>query len=44
MNAELPPIDEGDPGRSYAFRQGEKVWSDHEAVIECPGAFVEAID
>jgi hypothetical protein len=29
---------------SDAFRQGEKVWSDHEAVAACPSAFVPAVD
>jgi hypothetical protein len=41
---ELPPIDEGDDGVPYAFRQGEKVRSDHPAVGACPSAFVPAID
>jgi hypothetical protein len=41
---ELPPLDEGDEGVPYAFKQGEKVFSDHPAVEACPGAFVPAID
>jgi hypothetical protein len=41
---ELPLVDEGSEGVSYAFRQGEKVWADHEAVAACPGAFVPAVD
>jgi len=44
MNPELPPIDEGSPGTSYVFKQGEVVWSDHEAVIDAPQCFVEAVD
>jgi hypothetical protein len=41
---ELPPIDPGDEGVPYAFRQGEKVRSDHPAVAACPGLFAPAID
>lgn len=36
---EAPPLDEGDPGRSYAFAQWQKVSADHEAVLDAPGAF-----
>jgi hypothetical protein len=36
---ELPPIDKGDPGRSYVFTKGEKVWPDHEAIAACPAMF-----
>ena len=38
MNPELPPIDEGDLGRCYAFSR-EEVAADHEAVLDAPGAF-----
>ena len=41
---ELPPVDPGDQGVSYAFKQGEKVWPDHPAVAACPGAFIPAIE
>jgi hypothetical protein len=44
MNPELPPVDSGDLGRTYVFKQGEVVWSDYEAVIDCPSAFVEAVE
>ncbi len=40
---ELLPVDEGDLGRPYAFARGEEVDADHEAVLDCPGAFV-AVD
>jgi hypothetical protein len=39
---EEDPIDPGDPGRTYVFKKGERVLSDHEAVIDCPGMFMEA--
>jgi hypothetical protein len=39
---EAPPIDEGDLGRSYVFAKGERVLSDHEAVLASPGSFIEA--
>jgi hypothetical protein len=41
---ELPPVDPGTEGMSYAFRSGEKVWSDHPAVAACPNAFIPAVD
>jgi hypothetical protein len=37
---ELPPVDPGDEGIGYAFKQGEEVWSDHPAVLDAPGCFV----
>ena len=43
MNPELPPLDEGDLGQSYAFARGEEVGADHEAVLDAPGAF-EPVD
>jgi hypothetical protein len=43
MNPELPPIDEGDLGRSYVFTKGEEVAADHDAVLDAPGAF-EPVD
>jgi hypothetical protein len=36
---EAPPLDEGDVGRSYVFKRGERVPADHEAVLDAPGAF-----
>ena len=36
---EAEPLDDGDPGRSYAFARHEKVADDHEAVLDAPGAF-----
>ena len=33
------PIDEGEEGKSYVFREGQKVRADHPAVEACPGAF-----
>jgi hypothetical protein len=39
---ELPPVREAEPGRSYAFRRGEEVPADHEAVLDAPGHFREA--
>jgi hypothetical protein len=41
---EAPPVDEGDPGRSYAFAKGERVWPDHEAIAACPSLFRPAED
>jgi hypothetical protein len=35
---ELPPLDEGELGRSYVFKRGEQVWADHEAVLDAPAA------
>ena len=40
MNPELPPLDEGEPGRNYVFKKDEEVEADHEAVLEAPAAFV----
>jgi hypothetical protein len=40
LNPERPPIDPGDEGRWYVFKKGERVLSDHEAVLESPGSFV----
>jgi hypothetical protein len=40
LNPERPPLDPGDEGRWYVFKKGERVMSDHEAVIAAPGAFV----
>jgi hypothetical protein len=37
---EAPPLDEGDPGVSYAFSPREKALADHPAVVDCPGGFV----
>lgn len=37
---EFPPADEGDEGIPYAFKQGQRVNKNHEAVKACPGAFV----
>lgn len=37
---EFEPVDPGAEGRSYAFKQYEKVHSTHEAVKELPGAFM----
>ena len=39
---ELPPVDEGDLGRSYVFKRDERVRADHEAVADAPGCFREA--
>lgn len=25
MNSELPPVDEGDPGRTYVFKKDEEI-------------------
>jgi hypothetical protein len=36
---ELPPLDEGDPGRSYVFTRDERVRADHEAVRDSPSSF-----
>ena len=38
---EAPPIDEGDPGMTYAFRKGEAVEADHPAVLDAPGLWRE---
>jgi hypothetical protein len=43
LNPERPPLDPGDEGRWYVFKKGERVLSDHEAVIESPGSFVPYI-
>jgi hypothetical protein len=40
---EADPLDPGSMGRSYVFKAGEEVDADHEAVLDCPGAFV-AVD
>jgi hypothetical protein len=40
MNPELPPLDEGDEGRTYVFRRDEELWDDHEAVQQEPNLFV----
>jgi hypothetical protein len=29
MNPELPPLDEGEPGRTYVFKPNEEVEADH---------------
>jgi hypothetical protein len=34
-----PPLDEGDPGMGYAFREGQRVRASHPAVRACPSAF-----
>ena len=39
---ELEPIEPGVTGESYAFGKGERVLSDHPAVVAKPDAFVEA--
>jgi hypothetical protein len=36
---ELPPVDEGDQGMSYAFKPNEEVSADHPAVLDAPGLF-----
>jgi hypothetical protein len=41
---EYPPADPGSLGMTYVFRRGERVLSDHPAVLESPGSFVEAVD
>ena len=41
---ELPPVDPGAEGLPYVFKRGEKVRSDHPAVIDCPGAFVKPLE
>jgi hypothetical protein len=41
---ELPPVDEGDLGRSYVFTRGERIHADHEAVLDGPGCFRPADD
>jgi hypothetical protein len=41
---EAPPLDEGSEGVSYPFRRGERVMSDHPAVRQSPGSFIEAVD
>jgi hypothetical protein len=41
---EAAPLDEGDEGRPYVYRKGEKEWADHEAVLEAPGCFVDVLD
>jgi len=38
---EEPPIDPGADGTTYVFRRGEKVLSDHPAVIARPGCFID---
>jgi hypothetical protein len=40
---EFAPIDPGDEGRWYVFKRGEKVLSDHEAVITSPGSFIPLV-
>ena len=41
---ELEPVDPRDEGRFYVFSRGEKVAADHEAVLDCPGAFAPIDD
>ena len=41
---EIDPIDEGDQGRTYVFARNEEVEADHEAVLDCPGAFAPVDD
>jgi hypothetical protein len=43
LNPERPPLDPGDEGRWYVFKKGERVLSDHEAVVTSPGSFVPYI-
>jgi hypothetical protein len=43
MNPELPPLDPGSEGVSYAFSRHEQVDADHPAVLDAPGCFV-AVD
>jgi hypothetical protein len=38
---EEDPIDPGDEGTTYVFRKGEKVLSDHPAVVARPGYFID---
>jgi hypothetical protein len=44
-NTGIPPniLDPGDEGRTYVFRKGEAVLSDHEACITSPGSFTAYI-
>ena len=37
---EAPPLDPGDEGVPYAFKAGEKVPRNHEAVKASPGSFI----
>ena len=37
---EYPPIDPGAEGRSYVFKQYQRVHKSHEAVKESPGSFM----
>jgi hypothetical protein len=37
---ELPPVDPGSEGVSYAFAKHEQVHADHPAVLDAPGCFV----
>jgi hypothetical protein len=37
---EAPPLDEGDEGVTYVFAKGEKVLSDHPAVLQGPHRYV----
>jgi hypothetical protein len=41
---EYPPIDPGAEGRSYVFKQYQRVSKSHEAVKESPGSFMEIDD
>ena len=41
---EEDPIDPGDPGTAYVFKQGEEVPADHPAVLDAPGALAPVED
>ena len=43
MNPELPPLDEGDLGRSYAFKRARKCQPTTRPCSTRPGAF-EPVD
>jgi len=40
IDNQMEIVDEGDPGRTYAFKPFQKVNPNHEAVKDAPGCFI----
>ena len=42
LDTDHPPIEPEETGIAYAYREGQRVRADHEAVQACPSAFVSS--